>query len=346
MPTVGILTGGGDCPGLNAVIRAAVRRAENDGYSCLGILDGWKGLLTGETVPLDVACTNDIISEGGTILGTSRTNPYKRPEDVEKLLATYKDLELDALITIGGDDTLGVADKLYQEHQLNVVGVPKTIDNDLSCTDFTFGFDTAVNIATAAVDRILTTARSHHRCLVVECMGRHAGWIAGYVGMASGADITLVPEKPIDMDQVIAVLKRNRERGRNYNLVVVSEGAVFQAGDYVTSYEGEVDEFGNVRLGGVGNRVAELVEKYTGYETRSVVLGHLQRGGAPTVFDRVLATRLGYAAAELVLRGEFGKMVALRGNQIIAADLSEAVGKTKTLDMDFFAIAEAFFTVD
>ncbi len=346
MPTVGILTGGGDCPGLNAVIRAAVRRAENDGYSCLGILDGWKGLLTGETVPLDVARTNDIISEGGTILGTSRTNPYKRPEDVEKLLATYKDLELDALITIGGDDTLGVADKLYQEHQLNVVGVPKTIDNDLSCTDFTFGFDTAVNIATAAVDRIVTTARSHHRCLVVECMGRHAGWIAGYVGMASGADITLVPEKPIDMDQVIAVLKRNRQRGRNYNVVVVSEGAVFQAGDYVTSYEGEVDEFGNVRLGGVGNRVAELVEKYTGYETRSVVLGHLQRGGAPTVFDRVLATRLGYAAAELVLRGEFGKMVALRGNQIIAADLSEAVGETKTLDMEFFAIAEAFFTVD
>jgi len=241
---------------------------------------------------------------------------------------------------------LGVADRLYQEHHLNVVGVPKTIDNDLSCTDFTFGFDTAVNIATEAVDRIVTTARSHHRCLVVECMGRHAGWIAGYVGMASGADITLVPEKPIDMDRVIAVLKRNRQQGRNYNVVVVSEGAVFQAGDYVTSYEGEVDEFGNVRLGGVANRVAELIEKHTGYETRSVVLGHLQRGGVPTAFDRVLATRLGYAAAELVLKGDFGKMVALRGNEIVAADLSEAVGETKTLDMDLFAIAEAFFTVD
>jgi len=343
---IGILTGGGDCPGLNAVIRAAVRRAENGGYHCLGIVDGWKGLLTGETMPLDSTSTNDIISQGGTILGTSRTNPYKKPEDVEKLLASYRDLELDALIAIGGDDTLGVADKLHKEHQLNVVGVPKTIDNDLSCTDFTFGFDTAVNIAMEAVDRIVTTARSHHRCLVVETMGRHAGWIAAYTGMASGADITLVPEKPIDMDQVIAVLKRNRGGGRKYNIVVVSEGAVFRSGDYVTSYEGEMDEFGNVRLGGVGTRVAELVEKHTGYETRTVVLGHLQRGGAPTAFDRVLATRLGYAAAELVLAGEFGKMVALRGNEIVSADLSEAVGETKTLDMNLFKVGEAFFAVD
>jgi len=346
MPIVGLLTGGGDCPGLNAVIRAAVRRAVNGGYTCLGILDGWRGLLTGETIPLDIANTNDIIAEGGTILGTSRTNPFKKPEDVEKLLNVYRDLKLDALIAIGGDDTLGVADRLYREHQLHVVGVPKTIDNDLSCTDFTFGFDTAVNIATEAIDRLVTTARSHHRCLVVETMGRHAGWIAAYAGMASGADITLVPEKPIDMDQVIAVLKRNRERGRNYNIVVVSEGAVFRPGDYVTSYEGEVDEFGHVRLGGVGKRVAELIEKHTGYETRCVVLGHLQRGGAPTAFDRVLATRLGYAAAELVLQGEFGKMVALRGNDIVAADLSEAVGETKTLDLDLFKVAEAFFTVD
>ena len=200
MPTLGLLTGGGDCPGLNAVIRAAVRRAANDGYACLGFIDGWKGMLTGEFIPLDIASTNDIIAEGGTILGTSRTNPYKNPEDVEKVLATYKDLELDALITIGGDDTLGVSDQLYKDHKVNVVGVPKTIDNDLSCTDFTFGFDTAVNIAMDAVDRIVTTARSHHRCLVVEVMGRHAGWIAAYAGMASGADITLIPEKPIDMD--------------------------------------------------------------------------------------------------------------------------------------------------
>jgi len=346
MPLVGILTGGGDCPGLNAVIRAAVRRVANDGWDSVGVVDGWKGLLTGDTMELTVDNTIDIIARGGTILGTSRTNPYKRPEDVEKLLETYTALGLDGLIAIGGDDTLGVADKLVKDHALNIVGVPKTIDNDLSCTDFTFGFDTAVNIATESIDRIVTTARSHHRCLVVECMGRHAGWIAGYVGMASGADITLVPEKPIDMDRVIAVLKRNRQQGRNYNVVVVSEGAVFQAGDYVTSYEGEVDEFGNVRLGGVANRVAELIEKHTGYETRSVVLGHLQRGGVPTAFDRVLATRLGYAAAELVLKGDFGKMVALRGNEIVAADLSEAVGETKTLDMDLFAIAEAFFTVD
>jgi len=346
MPTLGLLTGGGDCPGLNAVIRAAVRRAANDGYASLGFIDGWKGVLAGEFIPLDVASTNDIIAEGGTILGTSRTNPYKNPEDVEKVLTTYKDLELDALITIGGDDTLGVSDQLHKDHAVNVVGVPKTIDNDLSCTDFTFGFDTAVNIAMDAVDRIVTTARSHHRCLVVEVMGRHAGWIAAYAGMASGADITLVPEKPIDMDQVIAVLRRNRERGRDYNIVVVSEGAMFRSGDYVTSYEGEVDEFGHVRLGGVGNRVAELVEKHTGYETRGVVLGHLQRGGAPTAFDRVLATRLGYAAAELVVKGEFGKMVALQGNEIVAADLTDAVGATKTLDLDFFAVAEAFFTVD
>ncbi len=346
MSLVGMLTGGGDCPGLNAVIRAAVRRVANEGWDCVGIVDGWKGLLTGETMELSVEVTIDIIAKGGTILGTSRTNPYKRPEDVEKLLAVYKEMALDALIAIGGDDTLGVAEKLFQEHQLNVVGVPKTIDNDLSCTDFTFGFDTAVNIATESIDRIVTTARSHHRCLVVETMGRHAGWIAAYAGMASGADVTLVPEKPIDMDQVIAVLKRNRERGRDYNIVVVSEGAVFRPGDYVTSFEGETDEFGNVRLGGLGDRVAELIEKHTGYETRSVVLGHLQRGGAPTAFDRVLATRLGYAAGGLVVAGEFGKMVALRGNDIVSVDLSEVVGETKTLDLEFFKVAETFFTVD
>lgn len=346
MPIVGLLTGGGDCPGLNAVIRAAVRRATNGGHSCLGILDGWKGLITGETMPLDVANTDDIIAQGGTILGTSRTNPFKRAEDAEKLLRTYRELKLDALIAIGGDDTLGVAARLYDEHQLPLVGVPKTIDNDLSCTDFTFGFDTAINIAVEAIDRLVTTARSHHRCLVVETMGRHTGWLAAYAGMASGADVTLVPEKPIDMDQVFAVLRRNRQRGRNYNIVVVSEGAVFRAGDYVTRYEGEVDEFGHVRLGGVGKRVAELVEKHTGYETRCVVLGHLQRGGAPSAFDRVLATRLGFAAAELVVQGEFGKMVALRGNNIVAADLNEAVGETKTLDLDLFKVVEAFFTVE
>jgi len=346
MPLIGILTGGGDAPGLNAVIRAAVRRAANDGYDCVGIADGWKGMLTGETIPLDVASTIDIVAEGGTILGSSRTNPYKRPEDVEQVLKTFADLELDALIAVGGDDTLGVADRLFREHGVSVVGVPKTIDNDLSCTDFTFGFDTAVNIAMEAVDRIVTTARSHHRCLVVETMGRHAGWIAAYTGMASGADVTLIPEKPIDVEQVIKVLKRNRESGRNYNVVVVAEGAVFRAGDYVTEYEGETDEFGHVRLGGVGERIAELIEKHSGIETRVVVLGHLQRGGPPTCFDRVLGTRLGYAAAELVIQGEFGKMVALRGNDIVPADLSEAVGETKTVDLEFFKVAEGFFTTD
>jgi len=346
MPTVGMLTGGGDAPALNAVIRAAVRRAENGGWKCLGILDGWKGLLDGETMPLGRANTNDIIAEGGTILGTSRTNPYKKPEDVKKLLATWKKLGLDALIAIGGDDTLGVADRLFREHKVKVVGVPKTIDNDLSCTDYTFGFDTAVNAAMVAIDHLITTARSHRRCFVVETMGRHAGWIAAYAGIAGGADITLVPEKPVDMEQVIAVLKRNRKEGRTYNIVVVSEGITFEPGAYVTVKEGELDEFGHVRLGGVGNLVAEVIEKHTGYETRCVVLGHLQRGGPPTAFDRVLATRLGYAAAELVVTGQFGKMAALRGNTIVAADLAEAVGETKTLDMELFKVAEAFFTVD
>ncbi len=339
MGKIGILSGGGDCPGLNAVIRAAVKRCANEGVECLGVLDGWKGMIEGLSMPLDVVNTRDIAVTGGTILGSSRTNPYKDPGDVDKVVNNFKKMDLEGLIAIGGDDTLGAAAKLNKDRDLNVIGVPKTIDNDLPATDVTFGFDTAVNIVMEAIDRIRTTAMSHHRVLVVEAMGRKSGWIAAEAGLAAGADVVLVPERRIDIDAVCETLKKHRAEGRNYNIVVVSEGSQLVPGDYTTQ-TGEIDEFGNIRLGGIANVIADLIERHTDYETRTVILGHLQRGGAPTAFDRVLATRYGYYAADLALKGEYGKMVALRGSKIVSADLEEAAGELKTVNDEFLKVID------
>jgi len=340
---VGLLTGGGDCPGLNAVIRAVAQRVSNEGGSCVGLLEGWRGLVQNQSIPLELNETDGIIAKGGTILGSSRTNPFKNPErDLPAVQANFKALGLDALVAIGGDDTLGVAHRLHKEFGMPMVGVPKTIDNDLMVTDFTFGFDTAINIVTEAVDRLRTTTESHRRIMVVETMGRHAGWIACFSGIAVAADYILVPEVPIDMPHVIEVLKKRRASGKNYAIVVVSEGAKFPDKGMVT-LEADVDAFGHVRLGGVGNVVAEQIEKATGYETRCVVLGHIQRGGPPSAYDRVLATRLGLAAGELVIQKRFGTMVALSGTKIIETSLAAGVAATKTLDLAYYNEAAAFF---
>jgi phosphofructokinase-like protein len=340
---VGLLTGGGDCPGLNAVIRAVVQRVSNEGGSCVGILEGWRGLIRGFSRDLLKQETDEIIAKGGTILGSSRTNPFKNAAtDIPALKENFKALGLDALVAIGGDDTLGVANRLHREHGLPMVGVPKTIDNDLMVTDFTFGFDTAINIVTEAVDRIRTTTESHRRCCVVETMGRHAGWIACFSGISVAADYILVPEIPIDIDHVVEVLKRRRAEGKNYGIVVVSEGAEFPDKG-MTTLDAETDAFGHVRLGGVGNAVAKLIEDATGYETRCVVLGHLQRGGPPSAYDRVLATRLGLAAGQLVVDRKFGTMVALSGTKIVETTLSAGVAATKTLDLSYYDEAKTFF---
>jgi len=338
---VGILTGGGDCPGLNPVIRAIVRYAINENYQPIGIKNGWKGLIECDAMELNLDTISGILPKGGTILGTSRTNPYKKPEDVKKVKENFKKLSLEALIAIGGEDTLGVAYKLYKEG-LNIVGAPKTIDNDLSCTDVTFGFDTAVNIATEAIDRLHTTAESHHRIMVVEVMGRHAGWIATEAGIAGGADVILIPEISIDMDEVCRLLKRRYERGKTFSIVVVAEGAKFKQSDIVKQDE-KLDAFGHVRLGGIGHILAEEIEKRTGYETRVTVLGHLQRGGTPTAFDRILGTRFGIKAMQLVLARDYGKMASLQGNKIVSVPLEEAVSKLKTVDMDLYETAKVFF---
>jgi phosphofructokinase-like protein len=340
---VGLLTGGGDCPGLNAVIRAVVQRVTNEGGSCIGILEGWRGLVQGMTTPLGVTETDGIIAKGGTILGSSRTNPFKKPErDLPGVQANFATLGLDALVAIGGDDTLGVAHRLHKEYGMPMVGVPKTIDNDLMVTDFTFGFDTAINIVTEAVDRLRTTTESHRRIMVVETMGRHAGWIACFSGIAVAADYILVPEVPIDLPHMIDVLKRRRAGGKNYSIVVVSEGAQFPDKGIVT-LEADLDPFGHARLGGIGGVVAEQIEKATGFETRCVVLGHIQRGGPPSAYDRVLATRMGLAAGQLVLDRKFGTMVALSGTQIVDTTLAAGVAATKTLDLSYYNEAAAFF---
>ena len=340
---VGLLTGGGDCPGLNAVIRAVVQRVANEGGSCVGILEGWRGLTKGMSRPLEPKETDEIIARGGTILGSSRTNPFKNAAtDIPLVLENFKAMGLDALVAIGGDDTLGVANRLFNEYQMPMVGVPKTIDNDLMVTDFTFGFDTAINIVTESVDRIRTTTESHRRVMVVETMGRHAGWIACFSGIAVAADYVLIPEIPIEIDHVIEVLKRRRAEGKNYGIVIVSEGAEFPEKG-MTTLDADTDAFGHVRLGGVGNAVAKLIEDATGYETRCVVLGHLQRGGPPSAADRVLATRLGLAAGGLVVEKRFGTMVALNGTKIIETTLSKGVATTKTLDLDYYKEASVFF---
>jgi len=343
MERIGILTGGGDCPGLNAVIRAVVRKAAESGIKVVGIKNGWKGLLTADTMDLGIDTVADILSRGGTILGTSRTNPYKKPEDVAKVIENYKKLKLDALVAVGGEDTLGVANKLVKENKgLNVVGCPKTIDNDLSGTDCTFGFDTAINIATEAIDRLHTTAASHHRVMVVEVMGRHAGWIALHSGIAGSADFILIPEVPINLNEVCDVLKKQRARGKLYSIVVAAEGAEFDKGEMVTK-EKELDAFGHVMLGGIGDTLAKAIEKNTGFETRSTVLGHIQRGGSPTAFDRVVATKFGIKAVELVLAKKFGYMASLQGTDVKEVPIDVAVGKLKTVDAKSYELAKTFF---
>jgi len=341
MKRVGILTGGGDCPGLNSVIRAVVRKGLKLGYSIVGIKNGWKGLVENVTVSLDERSVSGIIHRGGTILGTSRTNPYKKPEDKQKVIANYKKLKLNALIAIGGEDTLGVANKLNHEG-LNVVGVPKTIDNDLNATDFTFGFDTAINIVTECIDRLHTTAESHQRIMVCEVMGRHAGWIATYAGIAGGADVILIPEQRIDIKEVCNILNKRHRKGKTFSIVVVAEGAQFKKGDMILQEE-KLDSFGHVRLGGIGNQLAQRIEEETGFETRVAVLGHIQRGGSPTAMDRVLGTRFGIMAIDLVETKKFGKMVSLSGTKIVAVPLSKGVAKIKTVDMKLYDIAKVFF---
>jgi len=338
---IGILNGGGDCPGLNPVIRAIVRKTILDGQEVVGLRYGWKGLIEKDTMPLDVRSVSGILHRGGTILGTSRTNPYKKEGDSKKAIANFKELGLDALIAIGGEDTLGAATKLFKEG-LNTVGVPKTIDNDLGATDFTFGFDTAVNIVTECLDRLHTTAESHNRIMVVEVMGRHTGWIAAYSGIAGGADYILIPETPIDIEEVCQSIKKRHERGKDFSIVVVAEGAFFK-NENVALQEKKLDAFGHVRLGGIGHTLGGMIEKKTGYETRVTVLGHIQRGGSPSAFDRVLGTRFGVKAYELVREGKFGRMASLKGNKIVDVPLEEAIAELKTLDMELYNIGKIFF---
>jgi len=338
---IGVLTGGGDCPGLNPVIRAVVKKSKSVGLEVVGIKNGWKGLILKDTLVLDFQSVSGILPKGGTILGTSRTNPYKDPGQLSSLKTHYRELGLDALIAIGGEDTLGVALRLAREG-FQVVGVPKTIDNDLSETDYTFGFDTAVNIAMECIDRLHTTAESHHRIMVVEVMGRHAGWIAVHAGIAGGADVILIPEIPIDLDEVCAVLRRRCEGGKTFSIVVVAEGAELGKGEAVAQDQ-KLDEFGHVRLGGIGQTVGKRIEEKTGFETRVTVLGHILRGGSPSAFDRVLGTRFGVKAVELILSGAFGRMVSLKGNEIVSIPIEAAVQKLKTVDMGLYDISKIFF---
>ncbi|MEU8796644.1 6-phosphofructokinase [Spirillospora sp. NPDC048819] len=338
---VGVLTGGGDCPGLNAVIRAVVRKGvQVFGYEFVGFRAGWRGPLEGDTVALDVQAVRGILPRGGTILGSSRTNPVKVEGGVERIKDNLAGLGVDALIAIGGEDTLGVARELYA-NGVKVVGVPKTIDNDLNATDYTFGFDTAVNIGMEAVDRLHTTAESHHRALICEVMGRHAGWIALHVGMAAGANVILIPERPFDIDKVCEYVE-SRFKTRYAPIIVVSEGAHPVDGQ-MQLQTGERDAFGHVRLGGIGQRLANEIEKRTGKEARATVLGHIQRGGTPTAFDRVLATRFGLQAIDAVHDGDYGKMVSLKGTDIIRVGLDEATKELKTVPLERYAEAEVFF---
>jgi ATP-dependent phosphofructokinase / diphosphate-dependent phosphofructokinase len=339
---VGVLTGGGDCPGLNAVIRAVVRKGvQGHGFEFVGYRDGWKGPLEGLTMELGVEQCRGILPRGGTILGSSRTNPFKVDGGVERIKANLERDGVDALVAIGGEDTLGVATKLA-DLGVHVVGVPKTIDNDLSGTDFTFGFDTAVNIATEAIDRLHTTAESHHRVLVVEVMGRHAGWIALHSGIAGGASMVLIPEQPFDVDDVCKRVE-TRFQSKYAPIIVVSEGAVPRDGGDMTLVSGELDAFGHVRLGGIGDRLAGEIEQRTGKEARAVVLGHIQRGGTPTAFDRWLATRFGLNAIDAVADGDFGTMMALGGTKIERLPLIEGTGELKLVSEEEYAEAQVFF---
>jgi len=342
---VGLLTGGGDCPGLNAVIRAVVHRTIKEyGGSVVGFRHGWRGILQAEVEELDLKKVSGILPRGGTILGTSRTNPYKEPEGETRIRQELKGRGVDVLIAVGGEDTLGVAAKLH-EAGVHLVGVPKTIDNDVNGTDYTFGFDTALSIATEAIDRLHTTAESHDRVMVVEVMGRHAGWIALEAGVAGGADMILIPEIPVSIDEVCAVVRHRHEQGKNFSIIVVAEGARLRDDGAPVQVQSErADAFGHARLGGIGATLAERIEERTGYESRYSVLGHIQRGGTPTAFDRFLASRFGVAAVDLAHRGAFGRMVALRGVNIVDVPLREALGSLKTVNEEFYKLAKVFFS--
>lgn len=339
---VGVLTGGGDAPGINAVIRAVVRRGTRSyGDEIIGVKDGWRGLLEANFIPLDFNAVSGILHRGGSILGTSRTNPFRREKGPGQIIKNARKVGVEAVITIGGDDTLTVAHKMA-DYGLRCVGVPKTIDNDLVGTDYTFGFNTAVAIATEALDRLHTTAEAHNRVIIIEVMGRYTGHIALEAGIAGGADTILIPEKPFDIEEVCKYIKSRQKRGRNFSLIVVAEGAKPKGGKEII-YSESIDEFGHISLGGVGYYLGREIERCTGIETRVVVLGHLQRGGSPTAFDRILATRYGIAAMDLIHEGKFGYMVALQGNKIVYVPLKDVVGKRKTVDLELYNIASVFF---
>src|SRR3954447_3981024 len=341
---VGILTGGGDCPGLNAVIRAIVRKGElNYGDKLIGFLDAWDGLRERRTMQLDVRSLRGMLPRGGTLLGTKRGSPYDHPGGLEQVAATFADMELDGLVVIGGNGSLTVACKLHNDLGLPIVGVPKTIDNDIVGTDMTFGFHTAVQIATDAIDRLHTTAESHDRVMIVEVMGRHSGWIATYAGIAGGATAILIPEEPFDLDHICELLHHRHERGRYASIVVVAEGAEPRP-DTMPTREKIYARFGPVRLGGIADTIAHEIEDRTGWETRVVLLGHVQRGGTPSAYDRVLSTRYGIAAIDAVHNGEWGKMAVLRGTDVTTIPLDEAVGKTRFVDLHLYhEVAEIFF---
>jgi ATP-dependent phosphofructokinase / diphosphate-dependent phosphofructokinase len=336
---IGVLTGGGDCPGLNAVIRAVARRSWSRGHEVIGVREGWRGMVEQLFVPLGPDQISGILPRGGTIIGTSRTNPYKVDGGIGRVRAAFD--QFDALVAIGGEDTLGVAAKLHAEFDAPIVGVPKTIDNDLAGTDYTFGFDTAVAICTEAIDRLHTTAESHNRVMVVEVMGRHAGWIAVYSGIAGGADVILIPERPIDIDEVCGEIKRRHSSGKNFSIVVVSEGCELPGAED----KGEVDQFGHKLLAkrGVGESIGDEIELRTGFETRVTVLGHVQRGGSPTPRDRILASRFGLKAADLVEARAFGQMAALHGDDVVSVSLEEATAELKTVPDAWYDVARAFF---
>lgn len=339
---IGVLSGGGDAPGINAVIRAIVRKGiQNYGYEIIGMRDGWRGPLEGEFSPLDLNAISGILPRGGSILGNSRTNPFKHKGGPEKILKNIKNEKIEALVVIGGEDTISVAYKM-SKLGLQCVGVPKTIDNDLAGTDYTFGFHTAVSIATEALDRLHTTAESHHRVMILEVMGRYTGWIALGAGLAGGADVILIPEKPFNVEEVCEYIKRREERGRYFSTIVVAEGAKPKGGAEIVYGKG-VDEFGHVRFGGIGYYLGKEIEERTNIETRVVVLGHIQRGGSPTAFDRILATRYGITAIDLIHKGKYGHMVALRGNKIISIPLEDIAGKRKTVDAKLYEMARVFF---